>query len=49
MTRKRNLLVSLGVVLVLNKLDTKHKERKRKKLEKKMKEEMDIILIKIEV
>ena len=48
MTRKRNLLVSLGVVLAVNKVDAIREKRKIKKLEKKL-QDGGIILIRVEV
>jgi 50S ribosomal subunit-associated GTPase HflX len=45
--RKRNLLVSLGIVLVFNKIDAILEKRKIKKLEKELEE--SIIIIKLEV
>lgn len=48
MTRQRNLLVSLGIVLAINKVDAILEKRKIKKLEKKLQEE-GIIIIRVEV
>ena len=46
--RRRNLLVSLGIVLAVNKVDVILEKRRIKKLEKELKEE-GIIIIKVEV
>ena len=48
MTRKRNLLVSLGIVLAVNKVDAILEKRRMKKLEKELQKE-GIIIIKVEV
>ncbi len=47
MTRKRNLLVSIGIVLAVNKVDTILEKRRVKKLERRIQEE-GIIIIKME-
>ena len=49
--RKRNLLVSLAIVVLVNKFDSYQEAKRKKKLEKEVEVtlEKDMVIIKIEV